>query len=46
MEATGGLLPLTPNWVPRSFLQSRLRLELHPENTHACGRARGGIDDR
>ena len=46
MEATGGLLPLAPNWVPRSFLQPGLRLKLHPDDTYAYGLARGGIDER
>jgi len=46
MEATGGLLRLAPNWVPRSFLQPGLRLKLHPDDTYAYGLERGGIDER
>ncbi len=46
LEATGGLLRLAPNWVPRSFLQPGLRLKLHPADTYAFGLSRGGIDER
>ncbi|MFK7788074.1 MAG: hypothetical protein AB8C95_01105, partial [Phycisphaeraceae bacterium] len=46
LEATGGLLRLSPNWVPRSFLQPGLRLKLHPDDTYAYGLNRGGIDER
>jgi len=46
LEATGGLLRLAPNWVPRSFLQPGLRLKLHPNDTYAFGLSRGGIDER
>ncbi|MEM9110463.1 MAG: hypothetical protein AAGC72_10615 [Planctomycetota bacterium] len=46
LEATGGLLRLAPNWVPRSFLQPGLRLKLHPDDTYAYGLDRGGIDER
>ncbi|MEO5916977.1 MAG: hypothetical protein ABIS50_22300 [Luteolibacter sp.] len=30
LEDTGGLLRLSPTWVPRSFLQPGLRIKLHP----------------
>jgi len=30
LEETGGLLLLSPTWVPRSFLQPGLRIKLHP----------------
>ncbi|MGB0144481.1 MAG: hypothetical protein ACPGJR_11270 [Akkermansiaceae bacterium] len=43
---TGGLLRLSPTWVPRSFLQPGLRLKLHPDDTYAYGLNRGGIDER
>src|SRR5512134_3353622 len=43
---TGGLLRLSPCWVPRSFLQPGLRLKLHPDDTYAYGLHRGGIDER
>src|SRR6516162_5836957 len=43
---TRGLLRLTPNWVPRSFLQPGLRIKLHPDDTYAYGADRGGIDER
>ncbi|HEV2391209.1 MAG TPA: hypothetical protein VG146_02480 [Verrucomicrobiae bacterium] len=46
LERTGGLLRLTPNWVPRSFLQPGLRIKLHPDDTYAYGAHRGGIDER
>jgi hypothetical protein len=46
LSRTGGLLRLTPTWVPRSFLQPGLRLKLHPDDTYAYGANRGGIDER
>lgn len=46
LEETGGLLRLSPTWVPRSFLQPGLRLKLHPDDTYAYGLSRGGIDER
>ena len=46
LELTGGLLRLSPTWVPRSFLQPGLRLKLHPDDTYAYGLNRGGIDER
>ena len=46
LDATGGLLRLAPNWVPRSFLQPGLRIKLHPDDTYAYGLDRGGIDER
>ena len=30
MNAGGGLLRLTPTWVPRSFLHPGRRIKLHP----------------
>jgi hypothetical protein len=46
LEAGGGLLRLTPTWVPRSFLHPGRRLKLHPEDLYAYGAERGGIDER
>ncbi len=46
MDAGGGLLRLTPNWVPRSFLQPGKRIKLHPADWYALGMHRGGIDER
>ena len=46
LEASGGLLRLAPNWVPRSFLHPGLRLKLDPRDTYAYGLNRGGIDER
>src|SRR6186713_3678096 len=46
LEDTGGLLQLSPTWVPRSFLQPGKRLKLHPDDTYAYGLNRGGIDER
>ncbi|MGB1929590.1 MAG: hypothetical protein ACPIA2_02755 [Mariniblastus sp.] len=46
MDATGGLLRLTPTWVPRSFLHPGKRIRLHPDDYYAMGAERGGIDER
>lgn len=46
LEETGGLLRLSPCWVPRSFLQPGKRLKLHPDDLYAYGLNRGGIDER
>jgi len=46
IEESGGLLRLSPCWVPRSFLQPGLRLKLDPRDTYAFGLDRGGIDER
>jgi hypothetical protein len=46
MDAGGGLLRLTPTWVPRSFLHPGKRIKLHPEDYYAYGAHRGGIDER
>jgi hypothetical protein len=43
---TGGLLRLSPCWVPRSFLHPGKRLKLHPDDLYAFGLNRGGIDER
>ena len=42
----GGILRLSPTWVPRSFLQPGKRLKLHPNDYYAMGTHRGGIDER
>jgi hypothetical protein len=46
MEAGGGLLRLTPTWVPRSFLHPGRRIKLDPQDLYAYGAERGGIDER
>lgn len=46
LDEAGGLLRLSPTWVPRSFLQPGLRLKLDPADTYAFGLMRGGIDER
>ena len=46
LEAGGGLLRLTPTWVPRSFLHPGKRLKLAPNDYYALGAHRGGIDER
>lgn len=46
LTAGGGLLRLTPTWVPRSFLHPGRRLKLHPDDLYAYGAHRGGIDER
>ncbi len=46
LDAGQGLLRLTPNWVPRSFLHPGRRIKLHPDDYYAYGANRGGIDER
>ena len=46
MDAGGGLLRLTPTWVPRSFLHPGRRIKLHPNDYYRFGADRGGIDER
>ena len=46
LEAGGGLLRLTPTWVPRNFLHPGKRIRLHPDDYYALGAERGGIDER
>jgi len=46
MDAGGGLLRLTPAWVPRVFLHPGKRIKLHPDDWYALGVHRGGIDER
>ncbi len=46
LDAGGGLLRLTPTWVPRSFLHPGHRIKLHPDDYYAFGAHRGGIDER
>jgi hypothetical protein len=46
LDAGQGLLRLSPNWVPRSFLHPGKRLKLHPDDYYALGAHRGGIDER
>ncbi len=46
MDAGGGLLRLTPNWVPRNFLHPGKRIKLAPTDWYALGTHRGGIDER
>lgn len=46
LDAGGGLLRLTPTWVPRSFLHPGKRIKLHPDDYYAFGADRGGIDER
>ncbi|MFG0263406.1 MAG: hypothetical protein ACF788_13525 [Novipirellula sp. JB048] len=46
MDAGGGLLRLTPTWVPRSFLHPGRRIKLHPSDYYRFGADRGGIDER
>lgn len=46
LDAGGGVLRLTPNWVPRSFLHPGKRIKLAPEDWYALGTNRGGIDER
>ena len=46
LDAGGGLLRLTPTWVPRSFLHPGRRIKLHPGDYYRFGANRGGIDER
>jgi hypothetical protein len=46
MDAGKGILRLTPNWVPRSFLHPGKRIKLAPTDWYALGTHRGGIDER
>lgn len=46
VNASGGILLLAPNWVPRSFLTPGRRLKLHVDDIYAYGANRGGIDER
>ncbi|MEM7454961.1 MAG: hypothetical protein AAF456_11480 [Planctomycetota bacterium] len=46
MDSGGGVLRLTPTWVPRSFLHPGKRIRLHPDDYYAFGAERGGIDER
>ena len=46
MDASDGLLRLTPTWVPRSFLHPGKRIKLAPDDWYAYGAHRGGIDER
>jgi len=46
LEQGGGVVRLTPTWVPRSFCVPGRRLRLHPNDLYALGAARGGIDER
>jgi hypothetical protein len=46
LDAGGGLLRLTPTWVPRSFLHPGKRIKLVPTDWYALGTHRGGIDER
>lgn len=46
MDAGGGILRLTPTWVPRSFLHPGRRIKLATEDLYAYGAHRGGIDER
>ena len=36
-EKNGGILQLTPTWVPRSFNEPGKRLRLHPDDYYALG---------
>jgi hypothetical protein len=46
LSAGGGLLRLTPTWVPRNFLHPGKRIKLAPTDWYALGTHRGGIDER
>ncbi len=46
LDAGGGLLRLTPTWVPRSFLHPGKRIKLAQSDWYALGTHRGGIDER
>ena len=46
MDFGGGILRLTPTWVPRNFLHPGKRIKLAPTDWYALGTHRGGIDER
>lgn len=46
LEQGGGILRLTPTWVPRSFCVPGRRIKLHPDDYYVLGGERGGIDER
>ena len=46
LDAGGGLVRLTPTWVPRNFLHPGKRIKLAPTDWYALGTHRGGIDER
>ena len=43
---SGGVLHLTPTWVPRPFNEPGRRLRLHPDDLFAFGMHRGAITER
>ncbi len=45
-EKGGGILQLTPTWVPRPFNRPGRRLRLHPDDYFAMGMDRGAIVER
>lgn len=46
LSSSGGILRLSPTWVPRSFLMPGRRLKLHSADLYKFGANRGGIDER
>ena len=46
IDQGGGILRLSPTWVPRSFCVPGRRIKLHPDDYYALGGVRGGIDER
>jgi hypothetical protein len=46
LEASGGVLRLAPNWVPRPLLSPGRRLKLDSRDLYAQGAQRGGICER
>jgi len=45
-EKGGGILQLTPTWVPRPFNRPGRRIRLHPDDYFAMGMDRGAIVER
>jgi hypothetical protein len=46
IDLGAGILRLEPAWVPRTFMLPGRRLKLHPDDLHALGGHRGGINER
>jgi len=46
LQAGGGVLRLSPTWVPREFCIPGKRIKLHPDDYYVLGLERGGIDER
>ncbi len=46
LDAGGGIVRLSPTWVPRDFCTPGRRIKLHPDDYFPFEQRRGGIDER